>query len=236
MNRRAAMPATRNTADVSQRSPGRPTRSAAADLHERILRVALDEFLSRGFGAASIEGIARAAGVNKDTIYRQFGTKERLYRTSVMRSLEALPRGMRDLIPRSDDVAQTLAEVMRRLHRMLTTPRAQAITSMTVTQAALFPDLAAAVRADTREYLQPLADYLRELQEDGTLALDDPQEAAEMLAIGAVGGVRFLFEPSLRGEELDAFVERRLKVFLRGWDYRPKARAVSRTRRSTGRS
>jgi len=190
-------------------------------LHERILRAALEEFLAHGFGAASIEGIARAAQVNKDTIYRQFGAKELLYRTSVRRALQAVPQPMQAAFTQRGDVAATLANAMRQIHQAFTTPAARQITSMTVRQAALFPDLAAAARDDAREYLQPLADYLRELHSSGVLRLDDPEEAAEMLASAALRGVRFLFEPTLRGEALDRFIASRLKVFLRGWDYRP---------------
>lgn len=216
------------------RAAGRPTQDQAAELHDRILQAALDEFLARGFGAASMEGIARAAGVNKDTLYRQFGTKEQLYRSSTRRAFETMPRTMRATFDRSDDVEQTLAGVMRRLHRTFTTPRAIAVMSMTVTQAKLFPDLAAAARADTSDYLQPLADYLRDLQRDGTLDFDDADDAAEMFATNALGGTRFMYEPPLRGAALDRFVDRRLKVFLRGWNFRPPVTTRRRAGRSAG--
>jgi TetR/AcrR family transcriptional repressor of mexJK operon len=217
------------TAPAARRAAGRPTRDAAADLHHHLLDRALEEFLTHGFGAASIEGIARAAGVHKDTIYRQFGTKEALYHECVRRALETMARPLRASVAAPHDVAQTLAGVMRQIHRTFTAPRTQKFTSMTVTQAALFPDLAEAARADSRAYLEPLADYLRQLQRDGTLQFDDPLEAAELLAIAALGGVRFLYEPTLQGAELDAFVERRLALFLRGWNFRPRP-ATRRTR------
>ena len=223
-----------NVPDMRPRSPGRPTQNASVELHERIVRAALEEFLAKGFGAASIEGIARAAAVHKDTIYRQFGTKERLYRAGCQRAFESMQLAMPGASSRSSDVAKTLADVMRRIHRTFTTPRAQAIVSMSVTQAALFPDLAAAAREDTQAYLKPLAEYLRRLHESGTLTLDDPEEAAEMLATAVLGGVRFMFEPSLRGEALDAFVDRRLRIFLSGWNYRPRHRESRRARRSAG--
>jgi TetR/AcrR family transcriptional repressor of mexJK operon len=206
---------------VKPRAPGRPTQRDSTELRERILDVALEEFLTRGFGAASIEGIARAAGVNKDTIYRQYGGKERLYRKCVLRTFETAPRGSRATFDLNGDVERTLASVMRRMHRTLTTPRALAVMSMTITQAAIFPDLAAAARADTLEYLRPLAGYLRALKRDGVLHLDDPDDAAEMLVSNALGGTRFMYEPPLRGKPLAEFVERRLGILLRGWRFRP---------------
>ena len=117
---------------MAKRAPGRPTQSDAVELRECILAVALEEFLAKGFGAASIEGIARAAGVNKDTLYRQFGDKEHLYRASVLHSFESVPRASLPMGEIGGDVEATLAAVMRRLHRTLTTPRALAVMTMTI--------------------------------------------------------------------------------------------------------
>ncbi len=216
---------------MAKRAPGRPTQSDAVELRERILAVALEEFLAKGFGAASIEGIARAAGVNKDTLYRQFGGKDRLYRESVLHSFESVPRAEMPMSEIDGDVEATLAAVMRRLHRTLTTPRALAVMSMTITQAALFPDLATTVREDTREYLRPLADYLRKRCADGSLDIADPEDAAEMFSTAAMGGMRFMYEPPLRGKALDEFVRMRLDILLRGWKYRPATPARRPARR-----
>ena len=209
---------------------GRPTRLQAAALRARILSAALEQFLANGFGAASIEGIARAAGVNKDTLYRQFGNKQGLYRASVIGAFQTLRRPSWAAFKPGDDVASTLHAVLRRMHHTMTTPRALAVMSMTTAQAALFPELASAARADTKEYLRPLADYLREHRDKGVLSIDDPEDAAEMLSSNALGGTRFMYEAPLRGRALDEFICRRLSVLLRGWEYRPTA--ASRPERS----
>jgi AcrR family transcriptional regulator len=211
-----------------KRAAGRPTRDDATLIHARILDAALAEFLAHGFGAASIEGIARTARVNKDTIYRQFGAKEQLYRESVARAQARMGQALGEqLFAQPDDVPGTLAGVMRHLHRTFTTPDARRMVSMTVTQAALFPDLAADAKTSTREYLQPLEDYLAALQCTGTIDIDQPHEAAHLLATVALGGVRFLFETTLYGTELDEYVSQRLTVLLRGWNYRPSNQVAS---------
>ena len=214
-----------------RRAAGRPNRDDAALIHARILDAALAEFLAHGFGAASIEGIARTARVNKDTIYRQFGTKEQLYRESVQRAQAAMGSTLgAGLFTDAQDLAGTLAGVMRHLHRTFTLPEARRLVSMTVTQAALFPDLAADARQSTREFLQPLAEYLQRQREIGTLEFEDADEAAHLLATVALGGVRFLFESTLSGSELDRYVQSRLAVLLRGWNHQPPT-THSRTRR-----
>jgi AcrR family transcriptional regulator len=213
------------------RTAGRPTLTEAADLRERILRAALDEFLGKGFGGASMEGVARAANVNKDTLYRQFRSKEQLYRASVMHSLETRPGGARASVDDHGDPESVLADAMRRMYKKFSDPRSLAITRMAIAQASLFPDLAEAARADFRGYLLELTEYLRALQAAGVLTFDDPEEAADLVATNAVGGLHLLFDEPLGGRKLDALIRRRLRIFLKGWNYRPRA-AKRRARRA----
>lgn len=49
----------------------------------RLIDVARREFIRTGFDAASIDGIARAAGMSKETIYRYFEGKEALFRAAI---------------------------------------------------------------------------------------------------------------------------------------------------------
>lgn len=48
-----------------------------------LLAVARGEFVARGFDAVSIDAIARAGGVSKETIYRHFADKEALFRAAL---------------------------------------------------------------------------------------------------------------------------------------------------------
>lgn len=62
-----------------RRAPGRPRRDEADAARQSVLDAALKVFQQRGFEAASMEGIARAAGVAKLTLYRHFETKDQLF-------------------------------------------------------------------------------------------------------------------------------------------------------------
>src|SRR5258708_14891475 len=57
---------------------GRPSRLESARLSDRILDVATTLFLGDGFGATSIEAVARRAGISKRTFYHRFPGKEGL--------------------------------------------------------------------------------------------------------------------------------------------------------------
>jgi TetR/AcrR family transcriptional regulator len=61
---------------MPRRKPG-PRRPA--DSRDALLAAATDEFALKGFAGASVDTIARRAGVNKAMIYYHFKSKERLY-------------------------------------------------------------------------------------------------------------------------------------------------------------
>src|ERR1700736_6559834 len=67
---------------------GRPSRQQSAQLADRILDVAETLFLGHGFGATSIEAVAKGAGISKRTFYHRFPGKERLFEAVVRRLME----------------------------------------------------------------------------------------------------------------------------------------------------
>jgi len=68
----------------------RPGRVPRAVRSEQLLDLADRLFAERGFQAASMDELARRAGVSKPVIYDHFGSKEQLFTTCVRRTGEAL--------------------------------------------------------------------------------------------------------------------------------------------------
>ena len=62
---------------------GRPPRTLASEVEERILDAAVKVFLERGFEGASVDEIADVARAGKPTIYARFPGKEALF-TAIM--------------------------------------------------------------------------------------------------------------------------------------------------------
>ena len=56
----------------------RARQDAVATTRERILRAAYDQWAERPYDQVSIEAIAKSAGVSRQTVIRQFGTKDEL--------------------------------------------------------------------------------------------------------------------------------------------------------------
>jgi len=74
-----------------------------------ILGAARGVFAAAGFEAASVDDIARAAGVAKGTVYLYYPSKDAIYRAAVREGLEALAEELR----RRVEAAPTLREKVR---------------------------------------------------------------------------------------------------------------------------
>jgi AcrR family transcriptional regulator len=69
--------------EVVKRSYDSSGRSRQAqETRERISRVAHDLFVEHGYGNTTIAGVAKAAGVSQETVYKAFGNKAALLRSA----------------------------------------------------------------------------------------------------------------------------------------------------------
>jgi AcrR family transcriptional regulator len=76
---------------------------------EQILRTATEVFAEKGYDGARVEEIARAAKVNKATLYYQIGDKQALYEAIIQRVMA----GMADEIEAGLDNAGSAADKLR---------------------------------------------------------------------------------------------------------------------------
>lgn len=60
------------------RRRGRPSKSSAADLTQRIVMIGARRFLADGFEMTSMDAIAMEAGISKRTLYARYGSKSLL--------------------------------------------------------------------------------------------------------------------------------------------------------------
>lgn len=58
--------------------------------HERIVRAAMEEFLTKGFSQASMKAVADAVGMTSAALYRHFDGKQAMFAALVQPALEAL--------------------------------------------------------------------------------------------------------------------------------------------------
>src|ERR1700721_4805477 len=77
----------------------------------QIVEGARSIFLAQGFDAASMNDIARAAGVSKGTLYVYFANKEQLFQAIVHEECLVHAEGVFDLDPNDHDVGGALARL-----------------------------------------------------------------------------------------------------------------------------
>jgi AcrR family transcriptional regulator len=174
-----------------------------------ILDAALDLLIERGAAGASIEAIARRAGVAKLTVYRRWQSKEDL----LMAALEHARSPDTDH-PRA---AQSLDELVEHTAELLSRPRFRALMARVVGASVDHPKL---VHAYTTRYLQPrmtaLADTAQRAIDDGMFPPDTNPTAIQDVLASSVGFTLLHNDDDITAEQ----IKDRLHTMLRQMGYR----------------
>ena len=226
---RPSAPRSRATATSAKfpalRRGGRPSRTEAEQLGERILDAATALFFTAGYGATTIEAVAKRARISKRTLYHRFDDKAALFSAVVHRTVTRL-RPPAD-VPLLDGAG--VQEILQRLAGLilgaaLSAP-AIALHRLIVAESARFPGLAAvaAEQSGTEEAIKLIAGVLEREVRAGRLALDAPRFAAQQFLHMVISGPQRramgLGKP-MTAAELEAWAADVVNLFLngcRGW-------------------
>jgi TetR/AcrR family transcriptional repressor of mexJK operon len=201
-----------------RRKPGRPATDTLDQYRQRLLHTALDVFLRNGFEGTSLNAVAKISGVSRDTLYRQYGSKEELFRAATGYGLARLAEHLRIAVAITGTVEEVLQRVAIEINNDMSAPGAVPVLRLIIAEAHRFPDVAHRMFQDSRVSLAPLVDYLETQRESGVLEFDDAFEAAFMLSTLAFGGVRIFLEmtpPSQK--EKERWVKQVVSSLLGGW-------------------
>jgi len=213
--------ATRRNKSAKRGTGGRPSRDAAEQLGEKILAVATELFLRDGYGATSIETVARRAGVAKRTFYHRFPDKAALF--------AAVVRGVVARLRPSDDASlfmggtldEILLQLARAILRAALVPEALAFFRLILSEAARFPDLSAVVASvgASEEGIRRIAALLERFGDRGGAGLAPRFAAAQFLfMVLTVPQRRALgLGTPMTEAELDAWAKDTVALFLGGW-------------------
>ncbi|XPM58711.2 MAG: TetR/AcrR family transcriptional regulator [Leptolyngbya sp. IPPAS B-1204] len=160
--------------------PKRLDDSPLAEKREQILQGAIQVFLNHGYAGTSMDRVAAAAGVSKQTIYSHFQDKEGLFTALVERvTIHRLQRelGMQDLHGEPEELLYQLATVF--LHK-LSNPEYLNLFRVLIAESARFPELAQLYsRTVIHRGRQMLSAYFRAHPE---LKITDPEAAAHIFS------------------------------------------------------
>ena len=205
----------------SPRSGGRPSLTGSVQLGERILDAATDLFLAYGYGATSIEAVARRARVSKRTFYHRFANKPVLFGAVVHRIILRLRPPAGSPLLEGGDLESTLRGLALLILRAALSPSAIALHRLIVAEAARFPQLAEVVAAEgsTAEAIALIAGLLERATRAGSIAPKDPIFAAQQFLhmIIAVPQRRVMgLGPAMAPDEVEAWARDVVDLFLNG--------------------
>lgn len=121
---------------------GRPSRVESAQLSDRILDVATGLFLGDGFGATSIEAVAKRAGISKRTFYHRFRGKEELFEAVVRRLIERWTPPFDAALLEAPSLSEALHRTAEYMLEVALTDEGLALHRMVIAEAQRFPGLA----------------------------------------------------------------------------------------------
>jgi TetR/AcrR family transcriptional regulator, mexJK operon transcriptional repressor len=180
------LPAKRSDAPEDGMPMSAPHEPPPGSKPAQILDAAKTLFMEQGYGATSMDAIARTANVSKATLYAHFSGKEELFAAMVGDECRRQSRRLHAPDVGETDLVEALREIGRNFLELVLSPQAVAIHRVVVGEVARFPELGRIFhRSGPAVVREQLAAYLRGAAERGLLALDDPYRAAEQF-IGMV--------------------------------------------------
>lgn len=152
----------------------------------QIRQAAVGEFLRKGYVGTSMDDVAAAARVSKQTVYKLFGSKEELF----VGIIESTVGEVMDEVFERVDPAQNPAEDLevelltmgRRLIVLIMQPDLLSLRRLVSGEANRFPQLGEVWwRGGPARLMARLVQRLHQANMDGELSVDDPELAAAQL-------------------------------------------------------
>jgi len=180
--------------DTGVRSMSVPRRVAGREepvgKAETILAAAERAFLASGFGAVTMDAIAREAGVSKATVYAHFHGKEELFGAVIAHLSERRFGGFSADALDPLDIAASLTTIARRFLDLVLSPEAIALNRIIIGEVIRFPVLGQVFWAAGPERIRAQIEaFLRGAAEAGSLAISDARLAAEQFVVLARGEI-----------------------------------------------
>lgn len=153
---------------------GRSTRKRQA-----ILEAAEEVFLHGGYLGTNMDEIAARSQVSKQTVYKHFGSKERLFVEIVTHMTTAAGDLVHTHPAPTTDLAAYLTDYAHRQLTVVLTPRLMRVRRLVIGEVSRFPELAEALyHHGPGRAIDNLTRVFEELSASGRLSVSHPRQAA----------------------------------------------------------
>jgi AcrR family transcriptional regulator len=185
----------------------------------QIIEGARSVFLAQGFDAASMNDIARAAGVSKGTLYVYFANKEELFEEIVREECNAQAEGIFDLDPNDHDVGAVLTRLGIAYVKFLCQPQKASAVRTVIAIADRMPEIGKRFyESGPASGIAELAAYIDAQVKAGVLKVEDTEMAAaqfmESTHAMLFKPIIFNFAPAPSDEQVERAVRIAVAVFM----------------------
>lgn len=190
----------------------------AGEKRAAIMDAAIALFLSDGYDGASLEAVAKAAGVSSATVYKHFPTKADLF-GGIMARLWENEGGAEEAIPAAGDPRAGLLRIGRDYADLLQRAQTVDLFRVIIAEAPRFPELGRELyERGKKPYLDRLRVYLQREIDAGLLKIDDIPLAKRQF-LGMINDVVFwprqlIVDLEITPAESEAVVEGAVETFL----------------------
>ncbi|CUH85285.1 TetR/AcrR family transcriptional regulator [Thalassovita mediterranea] len=183
---------------------------------DQVLQGAREVFMADGFAAASVDDIARAAGVSKATLYSYFPDKRLLFIEVARDACRRQAEAALDLTDINAPPRDVLTQAALQLTTIITAEFSQRIFRICVAEVDRFPELGQAFyESGPMLGRDRISQYLKHAVSRGDLAIDDIAMAADQftelckaeLFMRAVFGIQSQFSEAERARVAHAAVD-----------------------------
>jgi len=186
---------------------------------DQVLEGARAVFLADGFEGASVDDIARAAGVSKATLYSYFPDKRLLFVEVATTECVRQSRLITESIDMSRPPREVLGDGGRKFLRFVTSDFGMQMFRICVAEGERFPEIGREFfRSGPQNMQRELVCYFEMAMERGELQIDDPYLAAfqfgELCKADAWMRLMFNMVEVVTDEDIDRVVDAAVDVFL----------------------
>lgn len=198
---------------------GRPTQAEAKALDQTVREAAVATFVEFGYAGASMESIARAAGITKRSLYARYADKRAVFADVIPWALARFTAAEPVEQFHDDDLEAALLAVGRASLTRATHPENVRLKRIAFNEAALFPEFN--VSAESMMWAgrqRAVTELLRHHQELGNIDVDDVELAGEhfLALVEAVPARMADFGVFRSKKQQERHLQFAVQLFLRG--------------------
>lgn len=197
---------------------GRPTQAEAKELDLAVRKAAVDTFIECGYDGATMEAIAKAAGITKRTLYARYPDKHALFVDVIPWALSRF-EDPGSVDRKEQDIEQALLALGRAALKRATNPENVRLKRIAMNESGRFPEFK--VTAESMMWSgrqRVVTELLRRHEANGDIKIDDIELAAEhFLAMVEAMPARFADFGIYRSKaQNERHLQQAVSLFLRG--------------------